>query len=113
MQRRSEADAVSRREVPPIAPRLLTAEQAAAYLGYATTGVLANLPVKPLVMAEKGPGSQPKYDIRALDAFLDQLSGLRPPEAAPAAPADDADTAYGAWKAKRQAAATNDGASDR
>lgn len=97
---------MSRREPPPIAPRLLTAEQAAAYLGYATTGVLANIPVKPILLAEKGPGSQPKYDVRALDAFLDRLSGLSVPAAAvqpgPASEAD-VDDAYEHFKAQRGA----------
>jgi hypothetical protein len=92
---------------PIIAPRLLTAEQAAAYLGYATTGILAAIPVKPVQLAQKGPGAQPKYDIRALDAFLDRLSGLSVPPAAGAEvqadPEEEAETAYDRWKATRAA----------
>lgn len=89
-----------KREPPPIAPRMLTAEQAAAYLGYATVGLLANIPVKPVRMAEAGAGSQPKYDRRALDAWLDRLSGLS--VAGPQTEGrgeDDADDAFAAWKA--------------
>lgn len=94
---------MSRHGPPPIAPRLLTAEQAAAYLGYATTGVLANIPVQPIRVAEKGPGSQPKYDVRALDAFLDRLSGLSVPLAEQPTPAaeDDPETSYANWKTRR------------
>jgi hypothetical protein len=72
---------MSRREPPPIAPRMLTAEQAAAYLGYETTGLLANIPVKPVRMVESGAGCMPKYDRFALDAWLDRLSGLSVPAA--------------------------------
>ena len=93
---------MSRREPAPIAPKLLTAEQAAAYLGYVTTGVLANIPVKPIVMAESGPGSQPKYDRVALDAFLDRLSGLEHPRVSAEAEPDDAEAAYARYKAGRK-----------
>lgn len=94
-----------RREPPPIAPRMLTAEQAAAYLGYATTGILANIPVQPVQMAAAGPGSQPKYDRCALDAWLDRLSGLSVPPGAARAPAepDHADAIYESWRAGRAA----------
>ena len=94
------------RQPPPIAPRLLTAEQAAAYLGYATTALLANIPVQPIQMTMTGPGSQPKYDRRALDAWLDRLSGLSvPPTAAQAGagPADDPDAQFASWQASRAA----------
>lgn len=94
------------REPPPIAPRRLTAEQAAAYLGYATTAVLANIPVKPRKLCETGPGSQPKYDRLELDAWLDRLAGLRSPAVqgeGGAAPQDDAAEAYDTWKATRGA----------
>lgn len=90
-----------KREPPPIAPRLLTAEQAAAYLGYATTGLLANIPVKPIQMAETGPGSQPKYDRRALDAWLDRLSGLSSPDRGAGEGGDDAEASYAAWRTAR------------
>lgn len=87
-----------------IAPRMLTAEQAAAYLGYATTGVLANIPVKPRKLAETGPGSQPKWDKAELDAWLDRLAGLTSAASStgggsPAA--NDAEDAYAKWKAGR------------
>lgn len=91
---------MSRREPTPIAPRMLTAEQAAAYLGYATTGVLANIPVKPRKLAEKGPGSQPKYDRVELDAWLDRVAGLSVAANQTGEP-DDAEAAYASWKSKR------------
>lgn len=88
-----------------IAPRLLTAEQAAAYLGYATTGVLANIPVKPRRLAEHGPGSQPKYDRAELDAWLDRLAGLSVTSSgalsSPEGQTDAAEELYEAWKATR------------
>jgi len=86
------------------APRLLTAEQAAAYLGYETTGLLANIPVKPVQMVEKGPGCQPKWDRAALDAWLDRLSGLSV-AAAPegSGETDTAEAAFAAWREKRAA----------
>lgn len=93
---------------PPwdIAPRLLSAEQAAAYLGYATTGVLANIPVKPRRLAERGPGSQPKYDRAELDAWLNRLAGLSVAQLPGQAPGlqgqtDDAEALYEQWKASR------------
>lgn len=95
---------MSRREPPPIAPRLLSAEQAAAYLGYATTALLANIPVQPIQMTMTGPGSQPKYDRRALDAWLDRLSGLSVPAAAAeagAGPTDDPEAQFANWRAAR------------
>lgn len=96
---------MSRRETAPIAPRMLTAEQAAAYLGYATTGVLANIPVKPRRLVPQGPGSQPKYDRAELDAWLDRLAGLSVPAAsqggAGETSANDADAAYAAWKGRK------------
>lgn len=95
------------REHVRITPRLLTATQAAAYLGYETTTLLAKIPVKPIRMVADGPGSQPKYDRVALDAWLDRLSGISVPPAAPAkggagdAQDDDPEIAYDAWKARR------------
>src|SRR4051812_34057672 len=94
------------RQPAPIAPRMLTAEQAAAYLGYATTGLLANIPVKPVQMVDTGAGSQLKWDRAALDAWLDRLSGLSvapgPQPAGGDAP-DDADAAYELFKARKTA----------
>ncbi len=86
---------------PALTPRMLTAEQAAAYLGYATTGVLANIPVKPRRLAESGPGSQPKYDRVELDAWLDRLAGLSVAPTTEAGANDDAEALYDTWKAGR------------
>ncbi len=93
------------RQARQILSRMLTAEQAAAYLGYKTTEILASIPVKPVKMVEVGPGCQPKYDLHALDAWLDRLSGLSVPAAAEAAagPSDDPDAQFASWKASRGA----------
>lgn len=89
------------RSRPMLTPRMLTAEQAAAYLGYATTGVLANIPVRPRQLAERGAGSQPKYDRVELDAWLDRLAGLSVASTTEAGANDDAEAAYENWKAGR------------
>ena len=90
--------------MPASRPRLLTAEQAAAYLGYETTGVLANVPIKPVKLAEKGAGCQRRYDRAALDAWLDRLSGLSVAAASePDADEDPAEAVFGDWRAKRAA----------
>ena len=93
---------MARPERAPIQPRMLSAEEAALYLGYETTGILANIPVRPVQMAAKGPGCQPKYDRHALDAWIDTLSGLSVPGAVqPAAQEDPAEAVFATWRAKR------------
>lgn len=54
-----------------LAPRLLDAEEAAAYLGRVSTKTLAHVPVAPVRL-----GDRCLYDRRAIDAWLDRLSGL-------------------------------------
>lgn len=59
-----------RLDQPPLRPRLLTPEQAAAYL---------NLPVATVVREGWGRvqlGIYTRYDVNALDALLDERSGL-------------------------------------
>lgn len=93
------------RQARRIPSRMLTAEEAAAYLGYKTTEILAHIPVKPVKMVEVGPGCAPKYDLHALDAWLDRLSGLSVPAAAEAGAgqADDPEAQFATWKASRGA----------
>lgn len=86
----------------PVTPRLMTAAQAARYLGCESTAVLANIPIKPVKLAERGSGCQPKFDRAALDAWLDRLSGL----SLAMARDDDAggslaQAAFADWRAKR------------
>lgn len=92
-----------RRAVAAIQPRLLTPDEAAAYLGYTSTAVLASVPVTPLRISRDGVRSSPRYDVHALDAWLDALSGLMP--VADAATAEDAaaDMELEAWRARRAA----------
>lgn len=93
---------VARPDRARILPRMLSADEAALYLGYDTTGLLANIPVRPVQMAATGPGCQPKYDRHALDAWLDTLSGLSVPGAAPpAAQEDPAEAEFATWRARR------------
>lgn len=59
--------------------RLLTASEAATYLGYSSTQVLRAIPVAPLRLARSGLGAGPRYDKVALDRWLDTLSGVASP----------------------------------
>lgn len=74
-----------------LTPRLLTEDQVADYLG--------DLPVAEV--KRQGVGRVPigrcvRYDIRAIDAWLDSLSGLIPNSAPAATPADAPDDAEAA-----------------
>lgn len=67
---------------PPLKPRLLTPEQAAEYL---------SLPVATVVREGWGRvqlGIYTRYDVNALDALLDERSGLTAQSAPPAADND-------------------------
>lgn len=75
------------RAAPHIAPRLLTADEAASYL---------RLPKKAferLCIARVIMGTTIRYDRVALDAHLDALSGLTAPSPTPAAN-DDPEAAF-------------------
>lgn len=62
-----------RRALPNgITPRLLTAEQAAAYCNVGRENFEARVGVPPLRVF----GNRVLYDIRALDLWLDQQSGI-------------------------------------
>lgn len=64
------------KRIPAQGPRLLTASEAAAYLGYTSSQVLRSIPVAPIRLAAVGVGTGPRYDKVALDRWLDRLSGL-------------------------------------
>ena len=57
-------------------PRLMSGKQAAAYLGFKSVEVLKTLAIIPIKLAKSGPGSAPRYDRVALDAYLDSLSNI-------------------------------------
>ena len=85
-----------------IEPRLLTVQEAAHYLHFKSTAALKNIPIKPIHLAEVGVGKGPKYDLHALDRWLDRLSGLaQQPTPSTASPNDEADAELAAWRAKR------------
>lgn len=92
-----------RRAVAPIQPRLLTPDEAAAYLGYKSAAILAQVPVAPLRISTDGATANPRYDVKALDAWLDGLSGIMP--VAEGATAEDAaaESEFEAWRARRSA----------
>jgi hypothetical protein len=56
----------------PFWPRLLSAEQAAQYCGVSRTHFTAHCPV-----ASTRIGDRKLYDIKALDEWVDKLSGKR------------------------------------
>lgn len=62
---------------PHVAPRLLNKKEAAAYLGYKSTWILENLDIKPITIATVGGSSRDLYDRKAIDLYLDQLSGIQ------------------------------------
>lgn len=66
-------------------PRLLTEDQAAAYLSIPVTEV------RRLTFGRLRFGQKVRYDRRALDVKLDALSGLASQSTAPAAPGPDDD----------------------
>lgn len=83
-------------------PRLMTPSETAAYLGYASTNVLRTIPVRPLRLAGVGGGTAPRYDRKALDRWLDELSGLVDHHAAEGdAPLSAADQAFLDWTLRR------------
>jgi hypothetical protein len=85
----------------------MTVEQTAHYLGYTSPAALKNLPIKPIRLIEVGAGCSPKYDRRAIDLWLDGLSGLaEAPTPSANSPMDDAETELAAWKAKRASRAS-------
>jgi len=54
-----------------IGPRLLTRQQAAAFIGVSEPTFMLVCPVRPIAL---GPGKRlERYDIRALDAWIDEL----------------------------------------
>lgn len=84
--------------------RLLTPGEAANYLGFRSTAVLRGLPIAPIHLATVGVGRAPRYDRKALDAYLDARSGLA--NSAAANDADDrqeAETELEAWSRNREA----------
>lgn len=92
-----------RRAVAAIQPRLLTPDEAAAYLGYTSTAVLASIPVEPLRLSKDGVRASPRYDLHALDAWLDNLSGIMPVADPATAEEAAADEELNAWRARRAA----------
>lgn len=83
---------------PIIRPRLLNAGEAAAYLGYRSTDVLRDIPVKPISLRDTGNGS-PRWCRRALDQWLDSLTGAHTAQNDNAE--DDPDSALLAWRIRR------------
>lgn len=58
-----------------IAPRLLTREQAAAYCGVSLRTFIGLCPVRPVAL---GPSKRlERYDLRALDQWIDTLAGYK------------------------------------
>ena len=54
----------------------MNGKQAAAYIGYKSAAFLKDIGIKPIRLAERGPGSAPRFDRLALDLHLDSLSNI-------------------------------------
>lgn len=78
-------------------PRLMTSSQAARYLGYESTAVLGAIPVKAVRLSAVGIGKSARYDRRALDQYLDGLSGIKD-NAAVTSLGDEAESLFAGWK---------------
>jgi hypothetical protein len=83
----------------------MTPDEAAAYLGYATPAILGKVPIDPIrITTAESVKASPRYDVRALDAWLDGLSGLMPVVEAASAEEAAADLELEAWRERRRAA---------
>lgn len=80
--------------IAPLEPRLLSAEDAAAYLGLNSREALGLVPVQP-----RRIGRRVLWDRQLLDAWLDREAGLES-SSAPAndAGADDPDAVLARWE---------------
>lgn len=82
------------------APRMVRAEKLRAYLDLPKDAPLSAVPVQPLRI-----GQSQRWDLRAVDAWLDGLSGFAPsspPSTAPAAvDPDDPEALFAGWLSDR------------
>ena len=90
-------DRATRRPHLNLQPRMLTAQQAAEYLGYNSTDMLRRIPVEPVRLVPVN--GQPRWDRRQLDLWLDGLSGLASVAANDDADSED-DVEISAWLAR-------------
>jgi|APTNR8051073442_1049403.scaffolds.fasta_scaffold25700_3 hypothetical protein len=74
-------------------PRMLTAREAARYLGFKTTKVLKGIPIKPKPLHFLGAPSRNLFDRHELDRWLDLLAGLT------STPQSEELSPYDSWKA--------------
>lgn len=79
-----------------IQPRLMDAATAAAYLGYKSTAILAQLPFQPIRIASIGANSAPRYDRFEIDKYIDDLIASRENNS-DCVKLDDADAIFDAW----------------
>lgn len=79
-------------------PRLITAEDAIDYLSLPNRKALEAVPVRPLRI-----GARPRWDVRALDAWLDEQSNLSAESATGAEikGTEDPEAAFAGWRAER------------
>lgn len=92
---------------PSPSPRLLTAIEAAKYLGFKSSQILRRIPVEPILISDDGLTNTRRYDRKALDAWLDQRSGLTAsaslPHTDPGLEAEAAELEFAAWKERKDA----------
>jgi len=79
-----------------ITPRLLRAQDLRIYLALPASASLSAVPVRPIRI-----GRHDRWDRYAIDAWLDECSGLRPLPSAERTAQDEADAALARWVAKQ------------
>lgn len=78
---------------PARAPRLLTAEAAMNYLSLSNRDALSAIPVRPFKI-----GNRTRWDVKALDAWMDGQSQLSDSSAGDRVNEDDPETALKQWR---------------
>lgn len=83
-----------------VIPRLLSASDAARYLGYKSVDALKRIPVHPLTIIDGGVRGAPRWDKKAIDLWLDSLSSISANSNDNIAETEDVDAELQAWKVR-------------
>lgn len=81
-------------------PRLLSASDAARYLGYKSVDALKRIPVRPLNIIDGGVRGAPRWDKKAIDLWLDILSSISANSNDNIAEVEGVDAELQAWKVR-------------
>lgn len=101
MQSSSNSDRASGRPAAAqVLPRLLSASDAARYLGYKSVDALKRIPVRPLNIIDGGVRGAPRWDKKAIDLWLDILSSISANSNDNIAEVEGVDAELQAWKVR-------------